>query len=512
MVEIKIRDQHKAYFVEPEILENRLDYNYYSPEAVDAMSRLGNGENKGYYQMRSLESISSHIMDFQAFSIYNLVEFSKKYIDGWVEFLRVQDLDPIHVDTSKVNWTSPESHQLMPKSVVKPGDLLLSIIGTLGIASLWPDSAKECNSNQCIAKISIKPEFDKYYVAIVLNSPSIQTLIRREAKGTVQKGLTLGGTRKLEIPIPEIGIQAYIGTKVRLAEKCTEEARNRFENAKIAICKILGINLYGESTQSQMIGRHYTVTGEKSICVIVDPDLIGNSISAERYKPNYLQKEEIIASSPYELEGLSSLADDFINGIDSRDYSYQGTMYLRVGNIKPNEIDLSGVEHVQITSTSVNTKFRMCSGDLLITRKGSFGICTTVSKQMEEMLFSSEIIRVPLKNGWDGDYIAMFLNSPFGRYQFDRLSTGTIMKGINHENLAEIKVPKISSENQKTIGDFVREHIWLINQAHKLVDEAKRNVENLIDCELENPRIVSGDIQAPTWNDVLIELQDSLYV
>jgi len=170
-------------------------------------------------------------MDFQAFSIYNSVEFSEEPRVGWKEFLRVQDLEPLYVGMDKILWTSPQSHQLMPKSIVKPGDLLLTIIGTLGIAAVWPEDSHECNSNQCIAKITVKSEYDPYYLAFILNMPEMQAIIHREATGTVQKGLTLGRTRKLKVPIPDKDVMIAIGTLAKQYSKLRIQSKALIDDA-----------------------------------------------------------------------------------------------------------------------------------------------------------------------------------------------------------------------------------------------------------------------------------------
>jgi hypothetical protein len=206
-------DSHN--WVPPLFIDPRLDCNYYSRSALDALKALKEAEARGCVDLRRLSQCATRIMDFQAFSVYNEVEFAEEYRSGWLEFIRVVDLRSLLVDTEAVLWTSPKSHQIMPKSVVHPGDVLLSIIGTLGVASIWPENARLCNSNQCIAKITPQADIDAYYLAVVLNSQEMQALIDREATGTIQRGVTLTGTRNLLVPICESAKQESISRVAR---------------------------------------------------------------------------------------------------------------------------------------------------------------------------------------------------------------------------------------------------------------------------------------------------------
>ncbi len=77
----------------------------------------------------------------------------------------------IGIDWSDVLRISPEVHEQLPKSKVYPGDILYSMAGTIGLAALAPENLGECNSNQAIAKIRLKPgTLNPNYLVAFLNS------------------------------------------------------------------------------------------------------------------------------------------------------------------------------------------------------------------------------------------------------------------------------------------------------------------------------------------------------
>ena len=343
---------------------------------------------------------------------------------------------------------------------------------------------------------------DPYYVVSYLSSPFGQKLIIRSLTDTAKPKIETSDVAAVNMPIPDPKIQAYIGDKVRLAEKCRKEASQLLKQAKSDLNYALGFDLYSMPSAANSSGRGYRLLQEKPGCILVENLLLGNSLLPTRYQSQYLERDRLLAEHVSETQHLNEISVDFINGYDCREFQTSGTPYLRVGNIHPNELDLDGVMYVQILPSQLPKKFRLTLGDLIITRKGSFGFCTSATTTMEQMIFSSEIIRVPLNKGWNSDFIALFLNSPYGRYQFDRLGTGTTMKGINHENLADIKVPKVPFEVQKKIGGKVQLSMALGEKSKKLVAEACLDVEDLVDARLNIDGILTDEVQAPTWEEV----------
>ena len=386
----------------------------------------------------------------------------------------------------------------------RKGDVLLTVtgLGSSGKADLFFfDTPMLVDGHVAILRCSSK--CDAGFLKAFLSSSYGQKLSEQDTIGSTGQ-IELYGSYidQFDIPYPDHKIQAYIGDKVRLAERCREEAGRLIEQAKADLVSTFSFDLYTPPSTSSSSGSGYRLLGIKPGCILVESVLIGNSLLPTRYQAQYLDRDMLLVDHGLELISLEDIASGFINGFDCRDFKSSGTPYLRVGNICPNELDLSGVMYIEIQPTSLPKKFHLTSGDLLITRKGSYGFCTSVTKEMEQMVFSSEIIRVPLHKGWDADYIALFLNSPYGRYQFDRLGTGTTMKGINHENLADIKVPEVSYEAQKIIGGKVRLSMALNEKSKDLISEACRDVEDLIDAGLVTASILSGEMQAPTWNEV----------
>lgn len=186
------------------------------------------------------------------------------------------------------------------------------------------------------------------------------------------------------------------------------------------------------------------------------PRFIKGTIGAHAYAATHAQVELNLKHAGVKQVPLGCIIKEIVNGFDCRDFSKTGTAYAKVAEITPGRLIRNPNQFVSIPLSDVPQKQRVKRGDLLVTRKGSFGICTNVSNEDETVIVSSEIIRLRLQDDYDSAYVALFLNSNYGRSKFDRLATGTMMLGINHGNLFEIEIPILDTMIQKQIGNKCR--------------------------------------------------------
>ncbi|EPO2879649.1 restriction endonuclease subunit S [Vibrio cholerae] len=98
------------------------------------------------------------------------------------------------------------------RTQIVPGDILLTIVGTIGRAAVVPIDAPKFVLQRSVAviKTSLIPEFLVYYLA----SPSCISYFEANGKGTAQKGIYLGKLAEMPIVVPSLGEQHRIVAKV----------------------------------------------------------------------------------------------------------------------------------------------------------------------------------------------------------------------------------------------------------------------------------------------------------
>jgi type I restriction enzyme S subunit len=133
------------------------------------------------------------------------------FAESGIPFVRVQNL--AHGTISMKNDTlfvDKATHDALKRSKIFPGDLLISIAGTIGRTAIVPDDAQEMNCNQAVAIIRPKPRIDKKYLRYWLESDEA---VRQISKGKVTatiSNLSLGQIGALRIPLPPLEEQKRI--------------------------------------------------------------------------------------------------------------------------------------------------------------------------------------------------------------------------------------------------------------------------------------------------------------
>ena len=147
------------------------------------------------------------------------------YTDAGVPFLRVQDLIENALENSdSVLYISVENHEAMSRSKIFPGDVLLSIAGTIGRTSVVPPNSGEMNCNQAVAIIRPNERILPAYLMSWLDSPEAKRQIGLESVTATIANLSLGVISKLKIPVPSLETQRRLVRKLEDLDGVKDQA------------------------------------------------------------------------------------------------------------------------------------------------------------------------------------------------------------------------------------------------------------------------------------------------
>jgi len=178
---------------------------------------------------------------------------------------------------------------------------------------------------------------------------------------------------------------------------------------------------------------------------------------AEYYRPEYKENEKIIIACGYPVELLDTLIRKPVNGFDYRSFSNVGIPYIRVGNMLSGEVLYREAERIQISADEVKKDIKLQVGDILFSRKGTFGRVAVVEEDFSSAVISSEIMRLRIKSEKVNPYyLSTFLNSKFGFYQVERRTHGVSNYSITQEDLLRVKVPILPTKFQMRVAELVK--------------------------------------------------------
>ncbi len=133
-----------------------------------------------------------------------------------VPYVRVADMRDGGIDLRGIRRTSDEISNAYRRSLLRKGDLLMSIRGHVGRLASVPDDLDGANITQDSARLAVT-EASAVYVRECLRHPGMQRWMATHTKGVAVRGINLEDVKRVPIPIPPEPLQRKFG---RLASKC----------------------------------------------------------------------------------------------------------------------------------------------------------------------------------------------------------------------------------------------------------------------------------------------------
>ncbi|TYA09250.1 restriction endonuclease subunit S [Vibrio cholerae] len=113
-------------------------------------------------------------------------------------------------------YINEEKYQQLEACSVKSGDILISLVGTIGKVLILSDKVESGIINPRLVKLSLNSEIQRKYIKAYLDSPLAWHFFNGFSHGGTMDILNLGILRKLPIPLPPVEEQKEI---VRLVDQ-----------------------------------------------------------------------------------------------------------------------------------------------------------------------------------------------------------------------------------------------------------------------------------------------------
>jgi type I restriction enzyme S subunit len=138
------------------------------------------------------------------------------YIDdalNGVPVLTTKNLEGDYSD-KKVRFISKAKFEDLKRSQVKPGDILVAKIGSIGKTGIYPKNARVAIIPANLLKFTVSKEVEFNYIYFYLNFFGLQNKIKAIATATAQPAFNVTKFRLLEVPLPPLPEQQRIVAKI----------------------------------------------------------------------------------------------------------------------------------------------------------------------------------------------------------------------------------------------------------------------------------------------------------
>lgn len=448
-------------------LSYRIDANYYSINALND-EKLIKKSDYDYLDNRLNKMASGG------------TPTGANYLEQGVLFIRTQNVKSNMVDVVDGKYISLDDDKALRRSRLKKYDVLLTITGVdLGRSAVVPEQILPANINQHSVKMEIE-NLDPYFLSVFLNSRYGQSQIWRRVYGATRPAINYEEIKDMIIPTPEFSIQQYIGKKIRKAEELHEEAKHLKKQAfdklnKSLFLEELEISLKGINSKFNWID-----------CNLED------RLDAEYYKREYTLINEHLERYAIKVQPLRELVrEKIVSGSTPSDLEkriIQGRHYF----IKANKLDgysiSSNLDLIDDEGERLLRSSIVNCGDILLSIAGSIGISSVVPKSISQACINQALVRIRPKEKEINYYLCFVLNH-FSIHFSNRQANGAVQKNLNRDEVGKILIPRIDIETEKIINCAIEKFVMLIGDSNQLINEAKRDVEDLIEGKFEHSKI-----------------------
>ncbi|MBT5791403.1 MAG: hypothetical protein HOI11_13145, partial [Gammaproteobacteria bacterium] len=138
---------------------------------------------------------------------YGIVQAGDHVPDG-MPYIKSQNLNGL-LTLERLERTSAEIAKKYRRSEVRPGDIVFSLRGNIGVAQIVPESITVSNLTQGTARISVGEDYNKY-VCCTLQSSDVARQVQAYAKGSTFREISLEDLRKVTVALPTLPEQRKI--------------------------------------------------------------------------------------------------------------------------------------------------------------------------------------------------------------------------------------------------------------------------------------------------------------
>ena len=154
-----------------------------------------------------------------------------EFVDKGISFLRVQNIEGGTVNY-KYNtlFIDEKTHQAFSRSQIHPGDVLVSIAGTIGRVGVVPENAPRLNCNQAVAIVRTKREIYRPFLRHWFESGCAKRQMRSATVTGTISNLSLSQIANLQIHLPPLDEQRRIAA---ILDKADAIHRKRQESIRL---------------------------------------------------------------------------------------------------------------------------------------------------------------------------------------------------------------------------------------------------------------------------------------
>jgi restriction endonuclease S subunit len=389
----------------------------------------------------------------------NHLTISNQFSDEGVRYLRGQDLNDFFVSDSNAVYIPEEAYDKLKRSHMFPGDVLLSIVGTIGNVALVTEQYTKLTGSCKIAIIrphSISP----YFLAIYFASKIGQDQIARRVRGAVQQGVILPDLKEFPIPVVSDDQENEIERLVIATQQKRNEAKSLYAQAEALLLHELGLDTLDLSHQTTFTATFAEV-------------MEARRLDAEYFQPKYQRAMQLMSKSGQHIGDIASLSKQRFKPDKNKDFQY-----IEIGDITSDGLAMN--DTIEGADAPSRAQWVVSPGDVITSTVRPIRRLTALIEDHQKGYVCSSGFAVLEPQQIPGELLMTYLRLPIVCEILDLHTTASMYPAISTQDLMKIPITMPSKEAQQKVVEQVRAARTARKEASQLLEQAKQRVEELI--------------------------------
>jgi len=341
-------------------------------------------------------------------------------------YIRIVDIHNGCIDTSSLQYVPEEVFPEIQRYTVDSDDIIITIVGTIGLVANIPPSLHKASLTENAAKLlTERKEINNNYLLYFLSSRLGQSEIFNNTIGTSQMKLPLYGIEKIRVILPPLPEQKKIAEVLSSVDESIRATQAVIEQAKVL--------------KQGMLNQ-----------------LLTKGIGHKKFK----QTEIGEIPEEWEVKTLESVSEFITKGATPTTYGYgwseSGILFLRSECVSEEGLNLSAAMYITEDAHSSISRSEITNGDILMTITGYVGRCIIVNGIPEKANINQHIARIRLNSkSVMKEFIFQFLSSKKTRMNYEKIVTGQAYPQISLKQVRDTIIPIPPLSEQKKIANLL---------------------------------------------------------
>jgi type I restriction enzyme, S subunit len=209
-----------------------------------ALERLGD-----LLQSVFLEMFGDPVKNQKGWEIHSLESLSIKpitygilkpgpYIENGIPMIRIKDLKNGQIHQKSIHKVSNSLSDEYNRTLLNGGEIVISLVGTIGLVSIIPANLKGSNVHRNLGVICPNDKVKTKYLYYFLSLPHFKYILDKNTKGGIQKLLNLKDLRNINVTVPALNLQDEFVIIAKRIDEIKQKMIQERDNLEFLFCSM----------------------------------------------------------------------------------------------------------------------------------------------------------------------------------------------------------------------------------------------------------------------------------